>query len=245
MNLLQWLMPWDPSFAIMLATVMAGFLFIRECTRSSPSFYQKVFFWLGLASLYIALQTQLDYYAEHSFFIHRIQHSILHHLGPFLIALSGFPVRWKKHSGIAALFANPVVAVLLFNGLIILWLLPNIHLVSMLDWRLYRLMNWSMVLSGLIFWRLALSSCYSPGCRIMMMLSVIPLQIITGALLFLTPHDLYTVYSLCGRIADINPLTDQQIGGLILWTCGPMMSMIGILIVARREWLMTKRPAQN
>ncbi len=203
MNLLQWLIPWEPSISVILATGAAALLFMKKGAQYAPRLYQKVFFWLGLASIYLALQTRLDFYAEHAFFVHRLQHSVLHHLGPFLIALSGVPLPWKRHTGG---FASPVNAVLLFNGLIILWLLPHIHLIAMLDWRLYRLMNWSMVLSGLLFWSLALSSRYSSSCRIMMMLAVIPPQIVIGALLFLAPHDLFPVYNLCGRMIHGYPV---------------------------------------
>lgn len=79
-----------------------------------------------------------------------------------------------------------------------------------------------------------------------MMLALVPPQIVTGALLFLSPRDFYPVYSLCGRaFANLSPLADQQLGGLILWISGPMMSVIGILIVARKEWLGVKSPATS
>jgi len=264
MNLLQWLIPWEPSAVVIIAMGATAFLYIAGCARYPVCFWQKIYFWLGLASLYIALQTQFDYYSEHAFFMHRLQHAVLHHLGPFLIALSnpgaalaaGLPMRWRQ-KGTAFLtlasiqyaisfLVDPIVAVLLFSGLILLWLVPHIHLVAMLDWRLYRVMNWSMALNGLVFWSLVLSPSarHSAGCRIMMMLAIIPPQIAIGALLFLSPHDLYPVYSLCGRIfAGLSPLADQQTGGLILWICGAMTSAIGILIVASREWMSDKATA--
>ena len=74
-----------------------------------------------------------------------------------------------------------------------------------------------------------------------MMLAVIPPQIAAGALLFMAPHDLYPVYSLCGRaLTGLTSLQEQQLGGMLLWVSGAMMSVIGILIVAAREW---SRPA--
>lgn len=140
---------------------------------------------------------------------------------------------------------HPVVAVILFVGLNIFWLLPSIHFIAMLDWRVYRLMNWSMVLNGLIFWMGVLDSHsrWSPGSRIAMMLAVVPPQILTGALIFFTPHDLYPIYILCGRaFTGMSSITDQQIGGLILWIHGAMMSVIGILIVIHKE---LKQPKVN
>ena len=149
---------------------------------------------------------------------------------------------------------HPVVVVLMFVGLSIFWLLPSIHFIAMLDWRVYRLMNWSMVLNGLMFWSVVLDShsLWSPGSRIAMMLVVVPPQILIGALIFFTPHDLYPIYSLCGRaFTGMSTVTDQQIGGLILWMHGAMMSVIGILIVIHKELRQAERvpgvtpPAKN
>ena len=55
--------------------------------------------------LYLSMHTRLDYYAERMFFIHRLQHLVLHHLGPLLIILMSVtflkekvePARWYYH----------------------------------------------------------------------------------------------------------------------------------------------------
>jgi putative membrane protein len=222
--------------------------------------------------MYIVSHTQVDYYAEHEFFLHQLQSLVLHSLGPFFIVLSnpkdalsaGFPMEgkrllrmlsgWKPLHWLVKVLFHPVVVVLVFVGLSIFWLLPSIHFIAMLDWRVYRLMNWSMVLNGLMFWSVVLNShsLWSPGSRIAMMLVVVPPQILIGALIFFTPHDLYPIYNLCGRaFIGMSTVTDQQIGGLILWMHGAMMSVIGILIVIHKELRQQERvpgvtpPAKN
>ena len=112
----------------------------------------------------------------------------------------------------------------------------------MLDWRLYPLMNWSMFINGLIFWGLVLNpgpillTHLSPGTRIAMMIAVIPPQIILGALIFFASQEIYPIYTICGRaIGGLDAIEDQQIGGIILWIHGAMMSIVGILIVMRKE----------
>ena len=231
-------------------------IFIRGCLKSKLFFRQKLYFWTGLLFLYVVSHTQVDYYAEHEFFVHQLQSLLLHSLGPFFIILScpkaalsaGFPIIGKRLLGLVSgwkpvhclvnVLLHPVVAVILFAGLNIFWLIPSIHFIAMLDWRVYRLMNWSMVLSGLMFWSVVLDSHskWSPGSRIAMMLAVVPPQILIGAVIFFTPHDLYPIYNLCGRaFTGMSTVTDQQIGGLILWMHGAMMSVIGILIVIHKE----------
>lgn len=261
MNPLQWLVPWEASYAIAIVTAVTAMLFIGGGLRCKLSFRQKLYFWAGLLSLYAVSHTQVDYYAEHEFFVHQLQSLVLHHLGPFLIILAypkdalseGLPPAGRRlirrvsgwmpvQDSVKVLF-HPVTAVTGFVGLLVFWLLPSIHFIAMLDWRIYRLMNWSMALNGLMFWGIALNSysIRSPGSRIAMMLAVVPPQILVGALIFFTPHELYPIYSLCGRaFTGMSSITDQQIGGLILWTQGAMMSVISILIVIHKELRQSK-----
>ncbi len=256
MSALQWLIPWETSETVVIVTSITAIIFIRGCQKSKLFFRQKLFFWTGLLSLYAVSHTQAEYYAEHEFFVHQLQSLVLHHLGPFLIVLArpkealsaGLPVAgkrffrlvstWKPLHCLVDALLHPAAVVIVFAGLIVFWLLPSVHFIAMLDWRIYRLMNWSMVLNGLMLWGIALDSHskWSPGCRIAMMLAVVPPQILAGALIFFTPHELYPIYSLCGRaFTGVSAITDQQTGGLILWMNAAMMSVIGILVVVHKE----------
>ncbi|TKC83810.1 cytochrome c oxidase assembly protein [Trinickia terrae] len=262
MNLLYWLEPWEPSPTVAVAALVAAVVFARGAKKARMSLRRQLSFWFGLVALYVALHTRLDYYFEHEFFMHRAQHLVLHHLGPFFIAWSypgaalraGIPLSWRQRFIRPTLAArpvrialdvlfHPVVAVVLFVGLIYFWLLSPIHFKAMLDWRLYRVMNWSMVVDGLMFWWLVLDprpappARLAPGRRIMMVVAAIPPQIVLGALIFFTPRELYPIYSICGRAFTwISPIRDQQIGGLLLWIPGSMMSVFGALI-ALRHWM--------
>ena len=51
---------------------------------------------------------------------------------------------------------QPLIAVVLFEGLLFLWLIPPVTFGAMFDWRLYEVMNASMVIDGLMFWFLVL-----------------------------------------------------------------------------------------
>lgn len=261
MSVLAWLVPWEPSPTVVIAVAAAACLYVRGCRARHVSAWRQLSFWTGLGLLYVALHTRLDYYAEHAFFVHRIQHLLLHHLGPFLIVLSypgatlyaGIPLEWRRCwlrpalswtpvRKLLGVLLHPVVAALLFVGLIYFWLIPAVHFDAMLDVRLYRLMNWSMAVDGLMFWWLVLDHRSSPparlrpGIRILLTIAVIPPQIILGAVIGLSSNDFYTVYSICGRaFTSIDAITDQHLGGLILWIPGSMMSVVGALI-AFRHW---------
>lgn len=258
LDFLRWWVPWEPSGVVVVVFAAAAWLYWRGARRSpvTAPWYRQWLFWLGLLIVYTGLHTHLDYYAEHEFFIHRIQHMGLHHMGPFLIVLAypgvtmrrGLPVHWRARWLKPALawapvrllldvLLNPFVAAFLFVGLIYFWLWPVVHFDAMLDWRLYRVMNFSMAADGVLFWWLILDhrprppARLSPGVRVFVALAVILPQILIGAYISFTKTDLYPIYSLCGRaFAGIPPIMDQHLGGLILWIPSSMMSVIAALI---------------
>jgi putative membrane protein len=132
---------------------------------------------------------------------------------------------------------NPVVAPLLFVGMIYLWLIPAIHTRVMLDTRLYDIMNWTMALDGIAFWWLVLDPRPKPparlgsGIRALLIIAVEPPQMVLGALLSLSGTDYYPVYRICGRMFDIPALSDQHYGGLIIWLPGTLLSLLAIILV--------------
>lgn len=262
MTALRWLVPWEASPTTAIVFTLLAVAYLLGASKQQVAGLRQAGFWLGFAFLYVALHTQLDYYSEHEFFVHRLQHLVLHHLGPFLVALShpgpvlraGVPLDWRvralrpieRSAPVRSLFAvllNPVVAPLLFVGLIYFWLWPTVHFDAMLDVRLYRIMNWSMAIDGVMFWWLIFDrrprppARLAPGYRVFVPLLVMIPQIVLGAYLTFTHRDLYPVYALCGRaLGGITASTDQSLGGLITWIPSSMMSVIAALI-AMRNWL--------
>ncbi len=260
------LLPWEFSPAAFTLCVGAALLYVQGLRRTPPgkrpAAGRPIAFLAGCALVYFVMQTRFDYISQHMFFIHRIQHLVLHHLGPFLIALSqpldalgrGLPAgllervvrpAWRHPATrlVFALLQNVVVAPVLFVGLIFLWLYPPIHFVAMLSAPWYAVMNWSMLLDGLLFWSVVLDprsreqgAWVGFGPRIWMLILAMPPQIVLGAYIALSGRDLFDVYAVCGRAWDISATTDQTLGGLISWIPAAMMHVIAALVVFGR-WM--------
>jgi putative membrane protein len=258
-TLFEWLRPWEPSAPVFLACILAVVLYAAGLLRGArPGFWPALSYFAGVALIYLVTQTHYDYYSQYLFSAHRLQHLILHHLGPFLIALAmptavlaaGLPAavrRWPR--GPAApvftllrggyrILQQPFIAGFLFVGLIYFWLTPEIHFDAMLSIDLYWLMNWTMVLDGLLFWWLifergdrGVTPRLSPGKRILVLALVMPPQIALGAFITFSDQNLFEIYDVCGRAFPIDPLLDQQIGGLITWIPASMMSVAAAIIV--------------
>ena len=90
-NLPVWL-PWEFNYPEYLAVTLSLAWFWRGLKRlpreQHPALWRKISFVAGVLSFYIVLQTHIDYYAQHMFFVHRWAHFVLHHGGAFLISSS-------------------------------------------------------------------------------------------------------------------------------------------------------------
>lgn len=248
--------PWQFSWPEYATTALVLFWFVRGLRLAPPEArfpaWRTAMFLAGMAAIYAVLQTRFDYLAQHMFFLNRIQHVAMHHLGPFLVALGGAgePIRRGMPEPVRCLIdgravrqtirvlQQPLLAAFLFVGLVYFWLIPAVHFRAMLDARLYAVMNWSMVLDGILFWYLVLDPRPRPparlsyGFRAALALGVSFPQIMLGAVLTFTAHDLYPFYDLCGRLfPSISAITDQHLGGLIIWIPPAMMSGIAVLVI--------------
>ena len=112
MPFLGFFLPYEPSPTVIVVCGLTALTYLRGQARGAGvGAARSTAFWMGLALIYAALQTRCDYYAQHMFFLHRLQHLALHHVGPFLIVLAapgatllaGAPDRFSPRDRRAAL----------------------------------------------------------------------------------------------------------------------------------------------
>jgi len=247
--------PWEFSWPEYLATALALAWFFRGLRilprAEHPPLWRNASFILGVVSIYAVLQTHIDYYAVHMFFVHRWAHFVLHHAGAFLIAMgasgpvlrAGMPdflrpvIEARPVRRLMDVLQHPAIAPALFVGLLYFWLIPSIHTTVMLDRRLYDVMNWTMAINGIMFWSLVLDPRPKPPARLsplirglMILLIELP-QMVLGAILSLSMTDYYPVYTICGRALDFSALSDMHYGGLIIWLPGTLTSFAAMIVM--------------
>jgi putative membrane protein len=263
--LLKWLVPWEFSWVFLGIFLLAGVLYWRGCRQRTVSLARRLTFWIGMVMIYLTLHTYLDYYAEHEFFMHRLQQLLLHHLAPLLIIASypgtvlraGLPLSWRVRllrpalrswpwRIVSAVLLNPTVVTILFLAFILVWLIPSMQTLAMLDWRIYRFMNWSMLASGFMYWWLVLDHRPHPpgrmtvGMRVLSPGITMTPQILAGAIITFSKSDLYPIFEICGRAFTFNVITGQLLGGVIIWVPAAMIESAGALL-ALRMWLRLSR----
>ena len=264
-TLLKWLVPWEFSWVFLASFCLACVLYWRGSRRVPVSLGRRLAFWSGMAIIWLSLQTYLDFYAEHEFFVHRLQQLLLHHVTPLLICGSfpanvlraGLPRRWRvRRFGrwrrslpwrvASGVLFQPTVASLLFVFFVLVWLLPPAQTLAMLDWRVYRFMNWTMLLSGFVYWSLILDHRPHPpgrmgaGLRVLSPGFTMAPQILAGAIVTFSHTDLYPIFEICGRAFSFNVLTGQMVGGIITWVPAALMESLGALL-ALRQWMRLSR----
>src|ERR1700689_3763487 len=219
---------------------------------------RSLWFYSGLAVLLIAVDSPIDYWSSSYFIVHMVQHLLLMFAAPSLVVagapgqplLDGLPGRsgqavtrsvlaggwWRPIRAVFRFVTGPVVAVVIFNAVMVLWHLPvlfdlaeNNQLVHI--W----LMHSSFFLAGVLFW---LQFIPSPPFRSRMPLlgraaallatNVVMIFIAMSLSIFAThwsnaPYDHVPGVTRPG-------FADQQIGAAILWVCGDFWALPTIII---------------
>lgn len=248
----------DIVFGTLLAAVLYGAgLWRGRNKQQEKRLWHGVFFYTGLAAIFLALQSPIDTLSEHVFALHQVQHLLLHSLGPMLLMLAvpesaligGMPEWLRRHvlapvvmnRTIRATFAflsRPAVATFLFVGSLYFWQIPEYHEMTLLDEPVHYLMHLSMLITGLLFFRrifdprpASLGTGY--GVRLVMLCAAITGNILIGAFITLKSVVLYPAYDTLGRLWNLNALTDELLGGIVIWIPSSMMCVIAALIVIR------------
>src|SRR6187402_3259335 len=144
-GVMKWIVPWEFSWVFLIVFVAVAAAYVAGTRRLHVAPLRQAAFWAGMAIVYVALHTYFDYFAEHEFFMHRIQQVLLHHLAPlFLIAAypgtvlrAGVPFRVRvvlRRAGrtlpwrvLSACLFNPAFVTAFFVALILVWLVPDMQ----------------------------------------------------------------------------------------------------------------------
>ena len=269
---------WHFNPLVLLGLFFAGYLYGTGLQRwQRPShpvrLWQRVSFFAGLAILFVALQSPIDAYAEQLFWVHQVQHILLRMLAPLLMLL-GAPltpmlrglrpwalrgivrpvVRNQQARKLYGFLTHPATAALLFLAVMYFWQLPGPHNLALKQRPVHYLMHLTMLGSGLVFWWLIIDpkphrSPLPFGLRVLYLALVTIPNTFLGAFITFANHLLYTGYAGEERVVEVSLLVDQQVGGLILWILGDMMSLLAagvvmVLWVQHEEAKEPKEPAE-
>jgi putative membrane protein len=223
----------------------------RIAPEQKPSRLRQGFFLFGVLSIYLVLQTRFEYFSQHLFSLNRAQAVTISMAAPFCIGIAwmqdvlalGVPAwllaacRSAAMRRIGRVLFHPIPAMALFLLTSDVWLIPSVHFAAMINPALYAFMNLSCLTGGMIFWLVVLDPRPTPLSRLSFItragvgfLVMFP-QIAVSSYIALTTRDLYSFYTLCGRIFPaMSPAYDQMLGGMIQWIPPGMMNTAALML---------------
>lgn len=240
-----WTMTPDILIGLLLAAALYAAGLWRQRGRdyvASP--WKHVSFFCALMAWFIALQSPLDSLAEHSFFLHQVQHLLLQTVAPMIFMLAapqgllaaGMPGplrRWvlapilssRALRGLFGFLAQPWIAAFLLVASLYVWHWPPYHDRALLDDGVHYWMHASMLAAGLLFYGCVFDPRPAPlgaryGVRMNILWFTMTANMLLGAALALKDTALYGAYDQVGRLWGFTALQDERIGGLIMWIPG-------------------------
>jgi cytochrome c oxidase assembly factor CtaG len=225
---------------------------VRLARRPWP-WWRTTLFFLGLLSLVAALASGIELLAGDLFSVHMLQHMLLTVVAAPLLML-GAPIRpllrglpAAVRSGVVRPLAgsrairalmhflrHPLVAVAIYVGGLYLWHWPPLYDAAVEDPALHALEHAHFMLGALLFWSVVIDPEPFKGtlpyaARIVYLLLAGAAQnTLLGGLLSFSTRVLYTHYIATTERLGIDTLTDQCIGGAIMWVPGDAIFLVAV-----------------
>jgi cytochrome c oxidase assembly factor CtaG len=242
---------------------VVGGMGLRGNRRGSATRWRDAAFWLGLLAILVALQSPIEMLARQLFWVHMVQHLLLMVVAAPLLALASpwsrlwraLPLglrRWIarplfRHPRLELVRAayektsRPSVIWVLSAANLWLWHLPPLYDLTLRNHLVHHLEHALFLGLGLAFWahlidqrpfRAPLGTLARAGYVFFAMVQSWGLA---GVLSFAT-SPFYSYAQLSWRPGGISALTDQQLGGGMMWVPGAITYSIA-LIVFLFQWL--------
>jgi cytochrome c oxidase assembly factor CtaG len=252
----SWLTLW-PIGPQILPIVFAGWLYLAGLRRLRASgrpfpLAWAVWFFSGLAVVFIALASPLDAYADWSFTLHMAQHLLLMLLAPPLLAL-GAPITLALRashpqtrrrflvpllrSRPVAWLAHPVVGWLLFVGTPVAIHFTPLFDVALRNTTVHAVEHFLWLSSALIYWWPIVGRDPAPHrvgypARMLSMFLAMPAGSFLALAIYSASSPLYPTYAALPAPWGPNALADQRSAAVMMWLVGNLAMVLAMLIVA-------------
>jgi len=203
---------------------------------------------IGWLTLAIALLSPIATLSEWLFSMHMTQHELLMLVSAPLLAIGrplvpmlfAMPARWRSRMAPAAalrLASSPAFVFLLHALALWVWHVPVLYEAAVLDDRIHLIQHVCFAGTAALFWWGLIRGRYGRlgyGAAFLYIFATAVHSGGLGALLAFSGRPWYGLY--VQRAEGIDALSDQQLGGLIMWVpAGVVMMLFGLAMFA--AWL--------
>jgi len=202
---------------LLLAALGLGALLARKAGNPGPAL-------AGVAVLAVALVSPLCSLSVALFAARSLHHLLIVAVAAPLIAAS-LPASRRGSVGTWLLISTAVLWA---------WHVPAAYDAALTDARLYWAMQLSLLVSAVAFWR-ALAAAPAPAALLGAVGGMAQMGML-GSLLTFAPRPLYLSHLLTTQPWGLDPLADQQLGGLVMWVLGMIPYAAAAAWLSRRAW---------
>src|SRR6267143_1015942 len=244
---------WDIHPSVAAGLVLLGGLYVYLGGLRGTSRRKIAAFVGALLVLFGALNGPLHNLSDRYLFsVHMAQHLLLTLLFPPLL-LYGTPawvvrpilsLRWVTALG--RVVTRPVIAAAVFTAPIVVWHVPMFYEAALRHHDLHIVQHLVFLGTAVVMWWPVLSPVPElpripyPGQMLYLFLLGLPMSI-TGAMITLADSVLYPFYAAAPRVwKGVDALSDQQIGGLLMWVVGGL-ALWGAMTVVWFRWSVRER----
>jgi putative membrane protein len=195
---------WNLDPPLLLALAVLGLFLLRRASTSSARGLAAA----ALAILFVAFVSPLCALSSALFSARTVHHVLL-------VAVAAPLMAWSGPSPARQGAAAALVAPLLFAVVFWAWHTPRLYEAALSRDLIYWLMQASVLGSALALWRAVRAA--APPTAVAILLATMVQMGLLGALLVFMPVAIYAPHALTTIAWGLDPLTDQQIAGLIMW----------------------------
>jgi cytochrome c oxidase assembly factor CtaG len=241
----------DPIFLLVLAVAVLYFLGLRAYrARGGRRFprWRPLFFYTGVLVVAVALLSPVDALADYSFTWHMLQHQWLIMVAvpfillgaPFIPVIRGIPPPWRRrwfvpfarNRWVRAFFIHgtrPAFALLAMQGLVLVWHYPALYDLALRNEAAHYLEHFCFVFPAALFWwNVVTPYPFQPRLHYFLRMALLLMSsIINGALAALITFSDTVLYGYSEQVEfwGLTMRSEQQLGGLLMWTGGAMMHL--------------------
>src|SRR5512146_320095 len=219
--------------------------------RDHGTWRRDACFYCGLLILVVAIDSPVDTYADRLFWVHMIQHVLLTMAAPPLLLLGrpwprvARPLPRAARRALAKslhacrIVAAPLVAFVLFNGVLLAWHVPVLFDLTLRNGAVHDLEHALFLSTALLLWVHLVPTSRRPRLRAAQRVAygvgAILISWLLAVVLGFASHPLYGHYAaLTHRPGGLSALADQQLAAGIMWVPASIPFTIAVLVAAYR-----------
>jgi cytochrome c oxidase assembly factor CtaG len=256
----EWSPPWPLTLAILVFAVayVRGFFAIRKTRPGLFPEWRLVSYLLGMLTLWFSLASPLDGFADALLSAHMVQHLLLMSVVPALVLLGapmvpilrGLPRGFtrvvlgplfssKSLLAIGRFLTRPVVAWLAMNLTFLLWHTPAAYDFALWNGPWHRLEHVCFLTTSFLFWWPVIQPWparrrnYGWG-MLLYLLTADFVNTALAAFLAFCDRPVYSYYVERPSPFHVDPVSDQALGGVIMWVTGSMVFLLPAVVLTMR-----------